>query len=161
MQGRRWAIGILFVISVCYAEPGKRAPELKATFSNGDKFVLSEKVGRVILIHFWATWCKPCMVEMPAIDTYFRKHRSEGLDVVAISMDRAQDEAKVLEHGKMFTFATALAKNAEFKGYGRIWHLPMTFLIDRKGNLRDEDWDGDKGLDATKLETVVTPLLHQ
>jgi peroxiredoxin len=97
---------------------------------------------------------------MPALDAYFRRHRDDGLVLLAISMDDPRDEAKVRDFMKAFSFPAALARDADIRGYGRIWRLPLTFVVDRHGILRKDDWYGDPGLDAQLLEKTVTPLLR-
>lgn len=138
---------------------GKTAPPFSATLFDGSAFSLAAQRGRVVLLNFWATWCAPCRLEMPAIDAYYRRHRGDGLVVVAVSMDRAADEAKARGVMKDYAFAAAFAHDASFKEYGRVWRLPLTFVIDRGGVLRRDDWYEDPGIDAAKLDAVVLPLL--
>ncbi len=97
---------------------------------------------------------------MPALDAYYRRHRSEGLELVAISMDSPKDEAKARELMRAFSFPAAFGRDMSLKGYGRIWRLPLTFVIDRQGVLRKDGWYGDPLLDAATLEQAVTPLLR-
>jgi hypothetical protein len=52
-----------------------------------------------------------------------------------------------------------MAADASMQGYGRIWRLPMTFVIDRQGILRKDQWYGADGLDRAELDKVITPLL--
>jgi len=108
----------------------------------------------------WATWCAPCREEMPALDAYYRQHRDEGFVLIALSMDDPKDSAKVLEMMKPYSFPVGLARDAEMNGYGRIWRLPLTFVVDRKGILRKDQWHGDPALDAQLLEQGITPLLR-
>ncbi len=96
---------------------------------------------------------------MPALDAYYRKHRDEGLVVLAVSMDDPKDEAKVRQVMKPFAFDAAYGNKSNIKGYERIWRLPLTFVVDRSGTLRKVDWYGDPGLDDASLEKTVTPLL--
>jgi hypothetical protein len=97
---------------------------------------------------------------MPAMEAYFRKHREEGFRIVAVSMDDAEDVAKVREFMKAYSFDAALGGDAEFKDYGRIWRLPLSFIIDRHGILRKDGWFGQAGLDEASLEKDITPLLQ-
>ena len=97
---------------------------------------------------------------MPALETYYQKHRAEGLKVLAISMDEAADETKAREVMRSFTFPAALVRNTSIKGYGRIWRIPLTFVIDRQGVLRKDGWYGDPKIDLPALEKSVTPLLE-
>jgi len=139
---------------------GKPAPALEAPLLDGSHFSLEAAKGKVVIVNFWATWCAPCRAEMPALDAYYRKHRDAGLVVVAVSMDEPKDEAKVRQVMKPFAFSAALGPQADFKGYQRIWRLPLTFVIDRRGILRKSDWYGDPGLDEAALEKLVTPLVE-
>ena len=96
---------------------------------------------------------------MPALDAYYRRHRSEGFVLIAISMDSPKDEAKARDLMQSFAFPAALARETNVKGYGRIWRLPMTFVIDRNGILRKDGGEGDPKIDLASLEREVTPLL--
>jgi cytochrome c biogenesis protein CcmG, thiol:disulfide interchange protein DsbE len=144
----------------CAISEGAPAPALEGTMFDGSRFSLSDHAGKVVVLNFWATWCAPCREEMPALDAFYRKHRSEGLEVVAISMDNPRDEAKARELMKTYAFPAAFGREMGIKAYGRIWRLPLTFVIDRQGVLRKDGWYGDPLLDAATLEQAVTPLLR-
>jgi thiol-disulfide isomerase/thioredoxin len=146
-------------VSGTAADTLRAAPPLAATFLDGTRFALAEHGGKVILVNFWATWCTPCREEMPAIDAFYRKHRGGGLEVVAISLDEPRDLAAVREVMREYRFPAALSTQAEYRGYGRIWRVPMTFVIDRQGRLRDDVTGGVLQVDATFLEQRVAPLL--
>ncbi len=74
-------------------------------------------------------------------------------------MDDASDEAKVREAAKAFAFPAAMSKSVSAKAYGRIWRIPITFVIDRAGIVRKSGWFVDSGFDEAALESAVTPLL--
>jgi thiol-disulfide isomerase/thioredoxin len=141
------------------ADEGAAAPPFDAQLFDGQKFSLASLKGKVVVLNFWATWCAPCLSEMPALDAYYRKHRDEGLEIVAISVDTPKDGMKAREMMKAFAMPAAFARDASFKGYGRVWRLPLTFVVDRAGVLRKEGWYADPGLDIALLEATVTPLL--
>jgi thiol-disulfide isomerase/thioredoxin len=140
-------------------EEGKPAPPLEATLADGTRYSLAGQHGKVVIVNFWATWCAPCRAEMPAIDAYYRKHRAEGLDVLAVSMDDPGSEEKVRNVMRAFSFPAALGPQSDFKGYQRIWRLPLTFVVGRDGTLVKKDWYGDPGIDEALLESTITPLL--
>jgi len=160
-------LAVLVLLAACCwaqlaspATEGKPAPAISAKLLDGSVFKLSDQAGKVVVLNVWATWCAPCRAEMPALDAYFRRHRDEGLVLLAISWDDVRDEPKVRELMKEYSFPAALARDADLKGYGRIWRLPLTFVIDKHGVLRKDDWYGDPGLDVPLLEKTVTPLLR-
>ena len=139
---------------------GAPAPALTGTLFDGTRFVLADHAGTVVILNFWATWCAPCREEMPALDAYYRRHRGEGLELIAISMDSPKDEAKAREFMRAYSFPAAFGREMSLKAYGRIWRLPLTFVIDRQGVLRKDGWYGEPLLDTATLEQTVTPLLR-
>ncbi len=141
-------------------EIGKPAPAIHAQTLDGGEFDQSAFAGKVVVVHFWATWCEPCRTEMPALDAFYRAHRSEGLAVIAISLDTHDDLGKVKTVMRAFDFPAALLEHANIKGYGRIWRVPLTFVIDRRGVLRRDGFKATPSLDAAALERDVLPLLR-
>jgi thiol-disulfide isomerase/thioredoxin len=137
----------------------KTAPPLTATLLDGSRFNTAEHMGKVILVNFWATWCAPCREEMPAIDAFYRRYRERGLEVIAISMDETGDTGKVKQVVRPYAFPVALSAQSRYKGYGRIWRVPMTFVIDRDGRLRDDITGEVDQVDLAFLEAKVAPLL--
>ena len=152
-------LGLLPAQAAHAIREGDPAPVLEAKLLDGRSFSLAASTGKVVIVNFWATWCEPCRAEMPALNAYYERHKAEGLEILAISMDRPADEGKAREFLRNFTFSAGFGRDANFRGYGRVWRLPLTFVIDRKGILRKDGWYGDPGIDLRLLETTVTPLL--
>lgn len=153
---------LLLIAAVALAkgpEVGKAAPAFDARLMDGSLINNADLRGKVVIVNFWATWCAPCRAEMPALDAYYRKHRDEGVSMLAISMDDVEDASKVRDVMAAFSFPAAMARDANFRGYGRIWRIPLTFVIDREGILRKDAWYGEAGIDLVSLEKIVTPLL--
>ena len=144
----------------CAATEGQPAPAMQAKLLDGTPFNLADDAGKVVIVNRWATWCAPCREEMPALDAYYHQHRDQGLVLIALSMDDPKDAAKVRAVTKAYSFPVGFAHDADMKGYGRIWRLPLTFVVDRKGILRKDQWYGDPGRDAQLLEQTVAPPLR-
>ena len=118
--------------------PRDEAPDLPFTTRYGDTWRLSQFRGRVVLLNLWATWCEPCIREMPALDRLSAALDPEQAAVLAVAIDRKGPFAvrpffklhrlKALE----MLFDPADALRAEL---GASDALPITFLIDREGRL--------------------------
>jgi thiol-disulfide isomerase/thioredoxin len=139
---------------------GGPAPGLQAKLLNSvETFQLSQKHGKVVIVNFWATWCAPCKAEMPTLQAYLDRHKSDGLEILAISMDEPRDLSAVEKIAQLYTFQVALKSDTNFKGLGRIWRMPTTFVVDRDGILRKNGHVGDAEITPAELEALVTPLL--
>jgi cytochrome c biogenesis protein CcmG, thiol:disulfide interchange protein DsbE len=140
---------------------GDPAPALLANLIGGGKFDLAAERGKVVVLNFWASWCEPCLQEMPALDAYYQAHKETGLEVIGISVDSQRDLGKVLDAARKVNFPIALISDAEASGYGRIWRVPITFVIDRRGVLRFSGWKFADKLDHALLDKFVSPLLRE
>ena len=79
-----------------FAEPGLKepAPPLAIETVGSGGFDLGAMRGKVVLVDFWATWCAPCLAELPVIAKFYEEHRAEGFEVIALSVDRPRDKAQ-------------------------------------------------------------------
>lgn len=113
------------------------APQAPLATGSGETVTLSAFDGQVVLLNFWATWCAPCVREMPSLDRLQAALGPEGLAVVAVSEDRAG--LKAVEPFFMETGLEHLEIYLDPKG--KFWRefgvrgLPTTYLIDRQGRL--------------------------
>jgi len=143
------------------AELGEMAPALIVEELNGNPFDLSDERGKVTIVNFWATWCEPCRKEIPALEAVFRRYHDQGLEAIGVSADRPHDRASVKEMAKSLAYPAAMLEDAERNGFGSPTELPVTFVIDRNGVVRDR-FTPDKGtLTEESLTDAVVPLLQQ
>jgi peroxiredoxin len=152
---------LLYSGSLCGLELGKPAPALSATLIDGSQFVLSDHRDEVVIVNFWATWCTPCVAELQVFEDYYRDHKADGVTVLAISMDDPEDRKSAEKMTAKYAFPIAMYHDVNAEGYGRIWQLPMSFVIDRKGMLRIDGGEGEqKPFDKRTLEHTINPLLQ-
>ena len=117
-------------------EVGMQAPDFTLRNLNGNLEGLSEFKDKVIILNFWATWCAPCLEEMPAFEKLYRRYRSQGLTVIAVSLDKGDTskvEKFVDEHSLTFPVLLDLDGIAE-----RIYPsftIPFTYVIDKRGKI--------------------------
>lgn len=151
------------LVSPCLAASlaeGAPAPAFEIRTLTGALIDSASSKGKVVLLHFWATWCPPCREEMPILEKFYREHRKDGFEIAAISIEGASDEAAVRDAAKQYSYPVALISQTKLEGYGRIWRIPLSFVIDRNGILRKSDWSGEQKIDAANLERFVRPLLN-
>lgn len=128
------------------------APSPPFTLKNmeGKSVSLSDFSGKVVLLNFWATWCGPCRVEMPAMEALYREMQSQGLEIVAVSVDAQGPEVtKPFQEAMGLTFP--ILHDPEYEvglEYGART-LPISYVIDRKGIIQHRvfgarDWNGQE-----------------
>ncbi len=162
----RWAcVGLMLVVTACPVLAndlvvGKTAPPIALNTLDGKQIDLRDLRGKVVILTFWATWCDPCREELPLLSRYAQEHAKQGLVVLGFSLDTPDDLAQVRTVANSLSFPVGLLGDPHVPGYGRIWHLPVSFTIDRNGRLVDDGWeDKDPTWTADRLNKVVTPLL--
>jgi len=119
-------------------ELGARAPDFTLTDLQGQKVMLSQFRGQVVLVNFWATWCPPCREEMPSMESLHRRFKDQGLVLLALNVDEDGAPAVIdFLKGKDYTFPILLDTGAEVQNLYQVFRFPETFVIDRNGNIVD------------------------
>jgi peroxiredoxin len=108
----------------------------------GEKVNFADFRGKVILLDFWATWCPPCREGIPYFNDLYSEYKKDGLEVIGISLDRGNPDGVQKLLDKMGVKYVNLMGNDEIveifsniPGMGPIQGIPITFLIDRKGQI--------------------------
>lgn len=139
---------------------GQAAPPIALRTLDGKQIDLRDLHGKVVILTFWATWCEPCREELPLLSRYASAHAKQGLVVLGFSLDDPEDLDKVRQIAGTLSFPVGLLGDPHVPGYGRIWHLPVSFTVDRDGRLVDNGWkDKPPAWTQARLDTIVTPLL--
>ena len=141
---------------------GAAAPPLTLVTLDGERIDSQSLRGKVVILTFWATWCEPCRAELPLLSRFYERHHQDGLEVLGFSLDGGDDMADVKQVARSLRFPVGLLGSAYAGGYGRVWHLPVNFTIDREGLLADNGWTDDNPTwTQERLERVVLPLLQK
>jgi cytochrome c biogenesis protein CcmG, thiol:disulfide interchange protein DsbE len=136
-------------------EIGKAAPELVVTELDGQTFDLARLRGKVVLVNYWATWCAPCRKDMPKLDAFYRRYHDQNLDMIGISIDRDSDLPKVRKVMAKLAYPVAVLKAVTNDGFGPPAGVPITWIVDTDGKVRDMMIDVRDEL----LNGLVRPLL--
>jgi cytochrome c biogenesis protein CcmG, thiol:disulfide interchange protein DsbE len=134
-------------------------PEFVSPTLNGGSFDLAALRGKVVLVHFWATWCVPCHAEMPALNEFYRRYHDKGLEVIGVSTDKSRDLGEVRKMLPQFSYPVSLQSAASKNSFGAQRELPVTFVIGRDGHLVTEMRPDKTLVSAESLEKLVLPLL--
>ncbi len=112
------------------------APEFTLIGADGAEIRLSAYKGKVVLLNFWATWCGPCLAEIPWFVEFQRTHAARGLAVVGISMDEdGWKSVRPFMETQKINYPIAIGDDALAQKFGGIESLPETLLIDRDGRI--------------------------
>ncbi len=116
---------------------GTPAENFQLVDLNGKAQSLLDYRGKVVLLNFWATWCKPCTTEMPAMQTTYDKLREKGFVVLAIN--ELEDDAKVREHIKQYghTFPVLMDRENKVANQFGVFGLPVSVFIDEQGVVQE------------------------
>ncbi len=125
------------------------APEFSLEAIGGGNRTLQDYKGKVVLLNFWATWCPPCLREMPALQKLYNRYRAKGFDLVAISVDQGRkDEVQKFINENKLTFPVILDPIHTAKGSYKVRALPTNYLLDRQGRviawgMGSREWDSE------------------
>jgi thiol-disulfide isomerase/thioredoxin len=140
--------------------PGLKA-ELNLTDLDGRERTLTEFRGQVVLLSFWATWCMPCLQEMPSIQHLEQLMSGQPFEVATINVGEAENKVLATVKRLQLDFPVLLDRDkSEFNKWG-IEILPANFVIDATGNVRyaaigPVKWDDDDVVEKLKALTAVT-----
>ena len=141
------SLAIAAIAAVASLTLTRPAPEVKFSALSGETFTTSELRGKVVLVTFWATYCGPCIQEMPKMVDAHRKFSARGYETVAVAV-KGDDPARVAQfkarHALPFT--VALDSSGELaRAFGNVRITPTGFLIDKNGKVlrryvAEPDW---------------------
>jgi Thiol-disulfide isomerase and thioredoxins len=118
---------------------GALAPEIDLLTLSGERIVLSQLVGKPIIINFWATWCGPCRAEFPALVRKFKQYHAQGLVILAVNtQDPNSDEGvRAFAQNTLVPFAILRDRDERVANAYNIRGLPTSVFIDRQGIIRE------------------------
>lgn len=142
------------------AEEGAAVSIAVRTLAGAD-FDLAQLRGHVVVVHYWATWCPPCIHEMPQLQAFYAHYRDRGVEVLALSEDRTRDLAEVQRMVQHMAagYPVAMAHQARANSLGDPNTLPVTYVIDGTGRVRAQLRPDTQPLTEEALARAVDPLL--
>ncbi|HEU5209336.1 MAG TPA: TlpA disulfide reductase family protein [Longimicrobiales bacterium] len=151
-------LSLAWVNRATYAplDTGAPAPDFSYPTLAGDTISLSGLRGQVVLLNIWATWCPPCVREMPSMQRLHELLGEEGLRIVAVSVDApgALGDVRSFVHEYGLEFEILLNPGGGIQDTYAVTGLPTTFLIDRDGRIRRKVLGGTDWMAPDNVKSV-------
>ncbi len=131
------------------------APDLALNRLNGDSFDIRSYRGKIIVVNFWATWCSPCLKEMPLLEEAWASLEKEGILLVAVNLGDTPDKIRRFLKNRPITFPVLLDFDSDTFGPWQIQALPTTYIVGPDGHIHygavgDREWAAPEILDTIR-----------
>ncbi len=114
---------------------GDKAPDFSVVTDAGRRISPRDFGGRLLVLNFWATWCPPCIAEIPSLDQFGRRFAKEGVVVLAISVDQDERAYREFLAQRRVSFLTARDPSAAISAAYGTFKYPETYVIDASGRI--------------------------
>ena len=138
-------------------EVGTQAPNFTLRNLQGNLEGLNDYKDKVIILNFWATWCAPCLEEMPSFEARYRRYRSQGLTVLAVSLDKGNSsKVQKFVDTHSLTFPVLLDSKGIAEKLYPSFTIPFTYVIDKQGRVAArvdgaKNWASDETFSALDI----------
>jgi thiol-disulfide isomerase/thioredoxin len=131
------ALAAMLLAGACLASGsvGATAADFTRNDLSGKPVHLADYQGKVVLLNFWATWCGPCLEEIPAFSHWQQQYGPAALQVIGVSMDDDEKPVQLFLKKTPLAYPVVMGDTALAKLYGGVLGLPMTYLIDAHGRI--------------------------
>jgi len=109
------------------------APDFTLADLNGRRVRLEDLRGKVVFLNFWATWCPPCVLEMPTMEELHREFGGKGLVILAVNFREGPEQVKAFLKEHQLTFTTLLDPKGKVFELYQAWSLPTTTIVNKRG----------------------------
>jgi cytochrome c biogenesis protein CcmG/thiol:disulfide interchange protein DsbE len=129
------------------AKEGGPAPEFSVKTDQGNRVTLRSFGGKILVLNFWATWCAPCVQEIPSLNAFQKRFAKSGVVVVAVSVDKSEQKYKTFLNRIPVSFETARDPSQDLNAEYGTFQFPETYIIKDGRIMRKfpnaEDWLSD------------------
>ena len=155
----RWLVMVVAVMlggAIGAKDIGKAAPDFSRTDLAGNTVRLADYRGKLVLLNFWASWCPPCLEEMPRFSQWQQAFGAKGLQIIGVSMDDDAAAAQQLLAKRPVSYPIVMGDAGLGELFGGVLGLPTSYLIDAQGRIVAR-YRGETDLE--KMEVKIKALL--
>jgi len=157
-----FSLSLIFLLFHCTQKLQESipAPNFSLKTLDGQEITLSELKGKVVLLDFWATWCGPCKESIPHLIQIYKSNQEKGIELIGINMDKGG--TGIVRHfveSMDIPYPIVMATDDVARNYG-VTGLPMSFLIDKKGKIREKILGFDSSI-AKQMASKVVELTSE
>ncbi len=116
---------------------GQTAPSFSVSRLNGKPFKLEDYKGKIVLIDFWATWCPPCIAEIPHYLSLKEKYKQSAFEIIGLSVDADPKTVRAFIKQHRLTYPVAMSLSEIEAAYGGIRSIPTTIVLDKNHNVAE------------------------
>jgi cytochrome c biogenesis protein CcmG, thiol:disulfide interchange protein DsbE len=137
---------------------GDKAPDFKITSDSGKVYTRQDFGGKVLVLNFWASWCAPCVEEVPSLQAFQNAMKEQGVVVLGVSLDTNEKLYKQFLERFNVTFPTARDPKADISFAYGTFQIPETYIIDRNGKVVEKIISNTNWVDPAFLARVKSYL---
>ena len=155
-------IALCFIVADALQEKvvgvGDRAPSFTIVADNGRQVSTKDFGGKVLVLNFWATWCPPCIEEIPSLEAMAKQLAPKGVVVLGVSVDRNAAAYERFRKQARITFLTARDEEARISSSYGTFKYPETYVIDSQGRVRQKHIGPRNWLDPEIVRSIEALL---
>ncbi len=139
------------------AKEGQRAPEFSIVTDQGKRITPTSFGGKILVLNFWATWCSPCLQEIPSLNQFQQEFAPNGVVVVAVSIDKNEQKYRNFLKRIPVSFETIRDPKADLSGTYGTFQYPETYII-KDGRVVKKFPEGENWL-SDNIQSYVRSIL--
>jgi cytochrome c biogenesis protein CcmG, thiol:disulfide interchange protein DsbE len=152
------AAALIFVVSETLQDrvinAGETAPNFSVRTDDGKTITRDNFGGKLLVLNFWATFCAPCIQEMPTLDAFQRQFAKQGVVVLGVSVDRNEKLYRRFVDRAQLAFETSIDPEANISASYGTFQFPETYIIDRSGKVVEKFIGAENWMDPEFLTRV-------